>query len=382
MAHGKTILLALLSVAIAILSYLVPKKSGTIAFYPTFTKRKFSGNAAAVFQELRRQHPNIECIWLTQDQRTHEDLASNGFRSVLYSYAPIWTLLRSDFIVIDNLVAYLAFGRLRILQLWHGTGFKHIALQNSNRKGLIRLIHKAHYNRYELIIASSEEDRRRKAECFENPRVYITGSPRNDIFFKDKPNEEAKKRLGLSSFKRIITYCPTFREGTNIPPFSQSFLDRMQVWLAESQTALIIKKHPADKRLTIPQGYKNILDLSEQVQDIQAFLLLSDILISDYSGIVTDFALTHRPIIFYVYDLTEYISTSRSFYYDLTTILPGPFAHDENALLEKLMDISWFQESNYKDRYQQFLDTFHNYIDGNASERTSDLIARIIHEPS
>lgn len=95
----------------------------------------------------------------------------------------------------------------------------------------------------------------------------------------------------------------------------------------------------------------------------------TDILITDYSSIVTDFILTERPIIFYFFDYEDYINHSRKFYYDLLSILPGPFAYDEWELYNLLLNIDWFQDPNYIKRYQAFINMFHEYKDGRSCLR-------------
>jgi len=97
-------------------------------------------------------------------------------------------------------------------------------------------------------------------------------------------------------------------------------------------------------------------------------------LISDYSGIVSDFVLTERPILFYVYDYDDYVKNCRTFTYDLKKLLPGPFIYNEDVLLQYICDIKWFDDKLYKNRYLKFKELFQKYDDDKSSFRVIALL--------
>jgi CDP-glycerol glycerophosphotransferase len=98
----------------------------------------------------------------------------------------------------------------------------------------------------------------------------------------------------------------------------------------------------------------------------------SDILISDYSGLVYDFSLMKKPVFLYAKDYSEYI-TERNFYIDLHS-LPFPFAKDMNTLID---NITHFNQQEYNEKLESFFQKIGCIDDGKASER---VVNRIIEE--
>jgi CDP-glycerol glycerophosphotransferase len=287
-----------------------------------------------------------------------------------------YKLFRAEHIIQDSTYTWLI-GDFSILQLWHGNGFKNSALlDTSNSPKKLVLLRKA-YRQYKMIASASTAHQELMIRSFENKNVAITGSPKNDVFFEDASVfQEIKVRYGLDGFDKIYAYTPTFRDKGEFTPFTEQFWGLLNTWLEANNIAFVVKKHPWDKTLKVPEQYKNIHDLSERIGDSQELLLISDLLISDYSAIVTDFAITGKPIIYYFHDYDNYTKI-RSFYYDLKTVLPGPFIYDSETLLSYLKDLSWFAEPQYQLEFQKFLKTFHTYMDGNSSKRVLEEMKKL-----
>jgi CDP-ribitol ribitolphosphotransferase / teichoic acid ribitol-phosphate polymerase len=280
--------------------------------------------------------------------------------------------------VLDAAIGKLAFGNFKLIQLWHGTGFKNIGLRTDtySRKDII--VKRNEYNKYEFIIASSEKDKKFYEDCFEIENVEITGLPRNDRLLYNDNNGYINDDINVNEYKKVILYAPTFRDKHSIIPFSDSFYIKLQSWLVKMNYVFLIKKHPADDKLSIPNSYKSIIDITNTSGDIQEILPLTDILISDYSSIVVDYLLLDKPIIFYTYDFDYYISKNRSFYYDLKEILPGPFIFNSSDLLTQLKNEKWFQDHHYRLKYKRFKNEFHKYTDFNSTSRVCKLINDLI----
>src|SRR5699024_3966255 len=111
------------------------------------------------------------------------------------------------------------------------------------------------------------------------------------------------------------TYAPTFRDFETAPPCSPGFWKKLNEYLVANNEFFVVTKHPLDLYLKIPGHYSNIDDWSEKIDDVQNLLLITDLLISDYSSIVTDFVLTGRPILTYAYDFEVFKQKCRSIYY-------------------------------------------------------------------
>ena len=366
----------------ATVSYIVPKKKGYYAFFPIQYKREFAGNIKALMVYATQNHKAIKTVLLSQDNNVICEAQAYGLSTKNSLLGIIWAALRAEHIIVDaSTTGDFRKGRFSLIQLWHGSGFKEVGIRNKNitkkqRKNLEKINKK-----YSLIISTSESEAKKQSLSFNSNKVAITGYPRNDVFF-DSNNyiDDLKTKYKLEKYSKIIAYIPTFRDTEPTPPFSDKFYQDIQQFLDETNSFFIVKRHPADKFLKVPRNFSNIKDLSHKTSDIQELLLITDILVSDYSSIVTDFALTQKPILIYPYDLEQYKKTCRDMYYDIEEILPQPFIQNENDLLEKLKDDSWVRTPEAIKSYENFVKIFHKYKDGNSSKRVMQAIENLSTE--
>jgi CDP-glycerol glycerophosphotransferase (TagB/SpsB family) len=358
------------SILMMLLSFVIPKKHNLIVFLPTHSQSKFSGNLKSLFIHANNNRAEGELVWLTPDINLSVSLQNNGYNAISDRLKQKWLILRADKIIIDATASWLPFGRFVFVQLWHGTGYKNIGMLNDHTAGYQRFKTEKHYQKYAFIVANSSDDKERKIKSFQNKNVYITGSPRNDVIVNPRiEKKEYVSSLGLDENNRIILYAPTFRDQGVFEPFRDNFFKRFNSLITKKNYTFVIKKHPWDKNFIVPTIYSNIIDGTEFISDIQEFLSIADILITDYSGIATDFVLTGRPVLFYQYDYDDYLKTCRTFYYDLKKVLPGPFIKNENELISHIDDMSWFDSEAYQVKYNEFVDKFHSYKDEFSSER-------------
>lgn len=363
----------------AFLSFVIPKKKDFYVFLPLHDQTKLSGNLRAFLVYLQKEKPHLQVKVVAQNKKLLEEAQALGIKSEKPIRNFSWSCLRAEYILTDASIHPLfRKSRLVIIQLWHGVGFKNVALLNDNLDLKTKRELKKVYQKYELLISSSPQDCQKKKASFGVKNTVITGSPRNDVFFHSGDEvQRLKEHYELGSFRKIIAYAPTFRDFPTKPPFSDLFWKDLQKFLAKEEILFAIKKHPWDKYFQVPSKFKNIVDISEKIKDPQELLLISDILISDYSSISTDFALTGKPILCYVYDLEEYKSNCRSIYYNLEKVLPKPLIRKEEELLEALSSIDWFADRDYMESYKKFQQTFHTYLDGHSSERVLQEIVNL-----
>lgn len=360
------------------LSYLIPKKEGLIVFYPTHNKKGFSGNLKSYFIYLHTcpEKSKYTALWCTNNEETFNLLKSQSYQVVKNRFLVHYKLFRAQHIIQDSTYTWLI-GRFSIIQLWHGNGFKNSALLDTTNSPKKLVLLKKAYSQYTMIAASSQEHKDLMIRSFENENVAIVGSPKNDVFY-DNPSliGKIKDRNGLSQFSKVYAYTPTFRDSGAFDPFTENFWEELNNWLVANNVVFVVKKHPWDKTLKVPENYQNIMDLSERFSDAQELLLIADLLISDYSAIVTDFGITGKPIIYYFHDYEAYTNI-RSFFYDLKRVLPGPFVDNSESLLNYIKDLSWFTEPEYQVEFQKFLRTFHTYMDGNSSKRVLEQMKKL-----
>ena len=98
---------------------------------------------------------------------------------------------------------------------------------------------------------------------------------------------------------------------------------------------------------------------------------ITDVLITDYSSVMFDFAVTGRPMLFFTYDLASYRDKLRGFYFDFETEAPGPLLATSAEVLEAVAgadDVA----AGYRDSYQAFAAKYCPLDDGKAGARVCD----------
>lgn len=366
--------LEILTRPIALLSRLIPKKKRLLVFYPIFGRQQFSGNIKEVFLWFREHAPEYHCVWLCAPKPLRSELRAAGYPVPRFALSHVFYLLYADYVVIDSFYSMkngfppFCYGRFRIIQLWHGTGYKEIGFKTIN--ATFQPIERArHPEQIRLIPAGSKADQKRLKENFLTDAVFVTGLPRNDLFYRQESFGALRERLSASAYNRIILYAPTFRNRNAKSPLEASCWQSLQAWLSENNHLFLVKRHPADTVLTVPTDYSHIREVTAEVADTQELLALADVLVTDYSSIATDYSITRKPIVFYTYDFEEYTQKSRSFCYNIYEILPGPFVKTASELVAALKDMSWFETPEHQGKYRLYRSWFHEFDDGGSTER-------------
>ena len=112
------------------------------------------------------------------------------------------------------------------------------------------------------------------------------------------------------------------------------------------------------------------LDVS-RYPEVSELFLASDVLVTDYSSVMFDFALTGRPMIFFTYDLDEYRDELRGFYFDLQAEAPGPLLATSDGVLAAIADLDT-TGSDQAAAYQAFVTKYCPLDDGKAAARVCE----------
>ena len=162
------------------------------------------------------------------------------------------------------------------------------------------------------------------------------GTPRNDVFFSPQPqlSEKVRRAFGLPEDRKLVLYAPTFRADhscsayqLDVPALLEACRDRFG-----GQWSGLIRLHPnVAERSAGLFAYDGgaILDATAY-PDMQELLCAADILVTDYSSCMFDFALSGKPCFQFATDIEAY-RLDRNFYFPLDT-LPFPLAGSNQAL--------------------------------------------------
>ena len=102
--------------------------------------------------------------------------------------------------------------------------------------------------------------------------------------------------------------------------------------------------------------------------DISDLFLGTDAIITDYSSIMFDFAVTGRPMIFFVPDLDAYRDELRGVYFELGPVAPGPVVMTQDGVLRSIRSMD-ADRPVYADRYDAWRQRFVPWDDGRSGER-------------
>lgn len=258
-----------------------------------------------------------------------------------------------------------------VIQLWHAPGaFKKFGGSVENAS-MLKLIS----DNTDYLITTSKHIEDYYAEAFQidKSKIIPLGLPRADYYFENhdisRLKEDFIRKYNVSPDKKIILYAPTFRENTKFNNvFNYLDLEKFNNELSD-EYALILRLHPKIKDFYSDEisADSNYVDCSDYKNE-QELLLLSDMLITDYSSIMIEFSLLNKPVIFFAYDLNNYLENERGFYLDYRNDLPGPVVYDSDELINVIksgVDTS---------ELSAFLNTQFDSIDGEASKRIVDFV--------
>lgn len=384
----------MLKLILFLLSYVVPK-SKKILFFSSVGNYRFpiwKDEPAYQFKEspkylaiyCAKKMKDFVPVYHTPTRRLFSKLRSLGIKPTKGLRA-FWYMLRATYLFVDNNNffnpnASFLLGRFRIMQCCHGTPLKNIerdfATKKKNR--LVHWVMSFELKKYNCIISACEHSTQISRRTYPSTPIAETGYPRNDVFFDRSFQVECLyERLHLSQFKKVLLYAPTFRQiSTAVNPFDEQFLAEINKKLQNKNYLLLIKQHPYAKGIELVQTFSHIRDVSDEVEDIQELLINIDVLISDYSGCVFDFALTERLQLFYPFDIQAYQGQWGSFYFEYKEEnLPGAIINGKDDFIRKLeqLDLLIYNDST-QGRIPDFKNHYNSY---NAGYSCRDLFTHL-----
>ncbi len=188
-----------------------------------------------------------------------------------------------------------------------------------------------------------------------------TGYPRNDVLAAATPADVAAARaaVGLADGDVAVLYAPTHREyETDGSEFVD--LDLLAARLGPEHV-LLARQHYLEQ-----EGFAGhagrVLDVSAH-PSVEELCLAADVLVTDYSSIMFDYAVLDRPIVIHAPDWDTY-RTRRGTYFDLMAEPPGAVTRSVEELAVVLRS-----GAEKPGLLSAFRERFCALEDGGASER-------------
>jgi CDP-glycerol glycerophosphotransferase len=304
-----------------------PKK----AVFISFDGKSYSDNPKAISEKLHELHPDFEIVWMFGNAEEKRKIVPDYVKCVQAgSFEALRELATSKFWV-DNFCKplFIYKGKNQFyIQTGHGDrGFKKVLYD------VRTLLPNGHYKEGDLAepeicdlgVSGSEFMNRLYRSAFGYEGEILTcGSPRNDqLLVCDKSKAKAvRETLKLDMGIKILLYAPTFRDSKLGSAQGFDGIDlRSVIRSLEDKTGdrwvCLVRSHSS------ASGFENQRLFNDRLTDVTAYedmsdlLLISDMLITDYSSSAGDFALLGRPIILFQNDREEYVKKDRTFYFDI-----------------------------------------------------------------
>ncbi len=388
-------------------SFLVPRNKRIWLFGSTFGRR-FADNPRYFYLYLSQNKKSdadkgeVRPIWIGHNKSIIRALTGQGYEAYYnHSLKGIWYCLRGKVYFYDNypkdISQWLSGGAMKV-NLWHGAPLKKIQMDNiydkvrypdrridKMRHALRRFTDEkpSHY-----IISSSDFFAPIFSSAFATKKVLTVGFPRTDVFtgseiqnlLLDTERDTYYKIKELKGHKKVFLYMPTFRD-SETKFFEVMQMERFGMFLKENDYLFCTKLHCKSKlreEFAAIAG-ENVI-LIDPNADPYVYVELSDVLITDYSSIYFDYLLTGRPILFFDYDLEEYLAQSREMYFDYDEFTPGKKAAsmEELELLMKQTD-AIEDDEELKDQRGRILQKAFGHNGRNSCERLrSEVVQRIL----
>lgn len=355
---------------------LIVKTDDKKILFMSFGGRKFDDSPKALYTAIKSDpyFRDYKLVWGFINPEKFEDMQLNTVRVDTLEF---YITAISAHIWIDNssVERGLNLRTKNTLEFntWHGTPLKKMGEDISNKSytSETRAIGK------KIICAQSEYDREIFARLFKAKRenIILSDLPRNDSLLNAESFElsEIKRKIGIPDGKKVILYAPTFREYDR-DGFNSCFLSPpidVKKWknALSNKYIVLFRAHYEVINILGIRSDGFFFDVSDYPQ-LDELIMVSDMLISDYSSIYFDYSITEKPMLNFAYDLDTY-TKERGLYFNIDNGgLPCRVNLSEDTLLDEIVNIDI---KAYSERCKAFKKVFAP----NAGNATKTVISKM-----
>jgi CDP-glycerol glycerophosphotransferase len=351
----------------------------------SFKGRQVSDNPLGIATELRRRGDTREHIWVVNDWavRVPDDASA-----VLFDGKACWEALARSAYLISNDDMPRGFTKRPgqfYVQTWHGTPLKRIGFDVAKMQSFAGREYMELLARdiacWDLLLSPNPVSTPILQRAFRfDGQILESGYPRNDILAGEDGSAiaaQVRDRLGIPAGKRVVMYAPTWRENQFYASGRYRFdlqLDLDRAWheLGDDYVILLRGHHQTadDAPTAARRGF--VVNVTGY-PDVAELILASDALITDYSSMMCDFAVTGKPMLFFTYDLADYRDSVRGLSVDLEREAPGPLLATSDEVIDAIGNLASIS-AQHRAAYAAFVAKFCPLDDGKAGARVCDRV--------
>jgi CDP-glycerol glycerophosphotransferase len=340
---------------------------------------RYSDNPRAIYELLVGRDEYHDHVWLADPLHRHGFPA--GVTTVPFGGEECINALETADMIVSNTHIELEWTKApgaEYLQTWHGTPLKHIHFDVLQaRPGRLDYLTRD-VRRWDHLISPNRASTGPLRQAFGfTGDVAETGYPRNDVLVSPHAADlrsRVRQQFGIRDDQTVVLYTPTWRDDLRDENDQLDFqlhldLDEFSNRLGADHVLLLRLHYMVSGRLG-DLDHPGVFDVSFH-PNVSDLYLAADVMITDYSSTMFDFAVTGKPLLFYTYDLAHYRDTLRGFYFDFHLNAPGPLLHTNSQVFDALADLEAVR-AEHQEVYARFQQTFAHLEDGGAAARVAD----------
>ena len=357
----------------------------------------FGCNPRAIFEQLPAVAPGLKAVWILTDSKAAA--LPPGTPHVQPDSLAQWKVLARAKYFVSNVNfpgAYVKRPGQVHVQTMHGTPLKYCGLDVLNSAGAAMAVDprrnvarqdgnvvtgsqsRMHQEFADMLVRSDRWDYAISSNAYStemwshaypcNYQWLEVGYPRNDVLVTAGAADvaAARARLGIADDTIAVLYAPTFRETTGDPSLRVDVAALAQA--AGPEYVFIVRAHHT---ATFGGALDALIDIGtvidgSSIASISDCYLAADVLITDYSSVMFDYAHLDRPIVIYADDWDSYRQV-RGAYFDLMAQPPGAIARTQRQI-QQLFTTGDYDTEQTTGLRTSFRSRFCSFDDGHAAE--------------
>ncbi|MCR4717877.1 MAG: bifunctional glycosyltransferase family 2 protein/CDP-glycerol:glycerophosphate glycerophosphotransferase [Lachnospiraceae bacterium] len=341
----------------------------------------YCGDPKYIYMYMQENYPGEYLyVWVANDKELRREIDGKCKKVSKFSFMYYYYTLRAKYWVKDTRQPIWWFkSRDQVfISTWQGTPLQKIFNDNPAYATVDKAMHKglkAQISQWDCCISGNpfHTEFYKRAMNVKAEQILEVGHPKNDFLQAHNNKEyidEVKESLSLPLDKKVILYAPTWREEEEVDVIGnysiQLGLFRIKEQLGDDYVVLLrINKNIIDMTM-IDEAYRGFVYNCSRYNDIHELMLVSDILITDYSSIIFDYSVLGRPIYFFAYDFDAFLKLKEHFYLDFENDdeMPGPIVKTTQEIIDDIKEP--VLSVQYEDRLKAFSKKYCPYAKGSA----------------
>lgn len=338
--------------------------------FESFSKRTYSDNPKAIYEELVARDLGYECVWALTNEKT--DVGPEG-KTVRYGSLEYWYHVATAKYLVSNYNQYRIVKRRGqiMVNTMHGVPLKHMGLSVA-KKDTTKASMRRLFDSWDYFVTPCDflSDILRSDHFGFKGQFIQAGYPRNDVLLREcnDPDRVAKVRanLGVPAGKKVILWAPTWRTKKRFD--LKLDLAAMKEALSD-EYVLVLRSHYLESQFVPEDIYDDFVLNGHAYENVNEMLYAADVLITDYSSIMFDYSLLCRPMIIFAWDYDKYMGKSRGIYFDIRAEYPGLMAETTDLVIDRLA-----HQDEVMEEVTRFHDRFNQYDQGDAAVKVVDAL--------